>query len=59
MVKLLLPLLLLLTTPVNATETPKSVCTDVFDIMMESVNEGELEYKEAWAIYERCLAVEW
>ena len=57
MVKLFLPLLLL-TVPVNATDTPKSICTDVFDIMMEYVVEGELEYKEAWAIYERCLAVE-
>ena len=58
MVKLLLPLLLL-TTPVTATESPKSVCTEVFDIMLDYVIEGQLEYKEAWAIYERCLATEW
>ena len=57
MVKLLLPLLLL-TPPVQAADISNYSCTEVFDIMMEHVIEGDLEYKEARNIYERCLAIE-
>ena len=58
MIKLLLPLLLL-TAPAIAFEEPKSLCTDLLDVMMLSVNEGTIEHKEAWAIYKRCLALEY
>ena len=57
MVKLLLPLLLL-TAPVDATQAPVSVCTEVYEILMESVTERQMTHKEAWAIYERCKAAE-
>ena len=57
MIKLLLPLLLL-TSAVHAEEiAPKHICNDLLDVMTEYVMEGELEHKEAWAIYKRCLAV--
>ena len=57
MIKTLLPLMLL-TAPVHAQViAPKHICNELLDVMTEHVMEGELEHKEAWAIYKRCLAI--
>ena len=56
MIKLLL-LIPLLIAPVNADDhISKPMCEEMYEIILESVELGQMTNKEATAMYERCKA---